>query len=92
MPKVLITALGVLYDNGAQRRFAVGAEKILSPELAAQAVTGGFAEILAGCVPVASVVSGGLQHTGGGWYQLPNGERVRGKDKAQAALDELQAD
>lgn len=28
-------------------------------------------------------------HTGGGWYELPNGERIRGKAKAQAALDAM---
>lgn len=26
-------------------------------------------------------------HTGGGWYELPNGEKVQGKDKAIAALE-----
>ena len=26
-------------------------------------------------------------HTGGGWYDLPNGERVQGKDNAIAALE-----
>lgn len=29
-------------------------------------------------------------HTGGGWYELPNGERVRGKDDAQQVLNELE--
>lgn len=28
-------------------------------------------------------------HTGGGYYELPNGDKVRGKDKAIAALKEL---
>ena len=27
-----------------------------------------------------------LKHVGGGYYELPNGERVRGKDAALAAL------
>jgi len=30
---------------------------------------------------------GELKHTGGGWYELPNGEKVQGKEEAQAALD-----
>ncbi|MCZ8518879.1 hypothetical protein [Paenibacillus caseinilyticus] len=30
-----------------------------------------------------------LQHVGGGWYDLPNGERVRGKEAAAKALAEL---
>lgn len=27
----------------------------------------------------------GLKHVGGGWYELPNGERVQGKEQAEAA-------
>ncbi|TFE02884.1 hypothetical protein [Jeotgalibacillus salarius] len=29
-----------------------------------------------------------LKHLGGGHYELPNGEKVRGKDKAIAALND----
>lgn len=32
----------------------------------------------------------GLVNLGGGYYQLPNGEKVRGKDKALEALAELE--
>lgn len=32
-----------------------------------------------------------LVHLGGGFYQLPNGEKVRGKDKALEALVQLKA-
>lgn len=28
-------------------------------------------------------------HTGGGWYELSNGEKVQGKDEAQQAEDVL---
>lgn len=28
------------------------------------------------------------KHVGGGWYELPNGERVKGKDEAIAAMKE----
>ena len=28
-------------------------------------------------------------HTGAGWYELPNGEKVRGKDNAIAMLEDL---
>lgn len=28
-------------------------------------------------------------HTGGGWYELPNGERVRGKDAAYQRMTEF---
>jgi len=28
-------------------------------------------------------------HTGAGWYELPNGERVRGKDNAIDVLKEM---
>lgn len=28
-------------------------------------------------------------HTGGGWYELPNGERVQGKKNAIKALEEM---
>ncbi len=31
-----------------------------------------------------------IKHVGGGWYQLPNGEKVQGKEEAQEALKELQ--
>lgn len=34
---------------------------------------------------------GELVHLGGGFYQLPNGEKVRGKDKALEALAQLKA-
>lgn len=30
-----------------------------------------------------------LKHVGGGYYELSNGERVRGKEEAQAAENEL---
>lgn len=29
-----------------------------------------------------------LKHTGGGWYELPNGEKIQGKENALAALEE----
>lgn len=29
------------------------------------------------------------KHTGGGWYELSNGEKVKGKDEAAAAEEEL---
>jgi len=29
------------------------------------------------------------KHTGGGWYELSNGEKIQGKDHAIAAEDEL---
>ena len=32
-----------------------------------------------------------LQHVGGGYYLLPNGEKVRGKEKAAEALEALDA-
>lgn len=31
-----------------------------------------------------------VKHTGGGWYQLPNGEKVQGRDEAIAAYEESQ--
>lgn len=30
-----------------------------------------------------------IWHLGGGWYELPNGERLRGKDNAMARMKEL---
>lgn len=35
-------------------------------------------------------VESGLKHLGAGYYELPNGEKVRGKDKAEEALKALQ--
>lgn len=29
------------------------------------------------------------KHTGGGWYELSNGEKVKGKDEATAAEEDL---
>ncbi|WP_053601047.1 hypothetical protein [Bacillus sp. FJAT-18017] len=31
----------------------------------------------------------GLKHLGGGWYLLPNGEKVQGKEEAEEALANL---
>jgi hypothetical protein len=31
----------------------------------------------------------GIKHVGGGWYLLPNGEKVQGKDEALEALKSL---
>lgn len=31
-----------------------------------------------------------IKHVGGGWYELPNGEKIKGKDEALAALKELE--
>lgn len=28
-----------------------------------------------------------IKHTGGGWYELPNGEKVKGKKEALAKLE-----
>jgi len=33
----------------------------------------------------------GIKHTGGGWYELPNGEKIQGKEEAEAALAELES-
>lgn len=30
-----------------------------------------------------------IKHTGGGWYELPNGEKVKGKEEAEKALKEM---
>lgn len=32
-----------------------------------------------------------LKHVGGGYYELPNGEKVRGKEEALKALAELES-
>lgn len=32
----------------------------------------------------------GIRHVGGGYYELPNGEKVKGKDKALETLKEQQ--
>lgn len=33
----------------------------------------------------------GIKHTGGGWYELPNGEKVQGKEEAEEALAALES-
>lgn len=37
-----------------------------------------------------SYEDGELKHVGAGYYELPNGEKVRGKEKAEEALKALQ--
>ncbi|WP_313894683.1 hypothetical protein [Psychrobacillus sp.] len=32
-----------------------------------------------------------IKHTGGGWFELPNGEKVQGKDEALSALEALES-
>jgi len=36
--------------------------------------------------PVEKAVKPEVKHVGAGWYELPNGERVRGKEAAERAL------
>lgn len=38
--------------------------------------------------PVGETRSVDALHTGGGWYELPDGSKVRGRDAAEAALGE----
>lgn len=33
-----------------------------------------------------------IKHIGGGWYELPNGEKVQGKDEAIEAIEVLKAE
>lgn len=33
---------------------------------------------------------GSIKHTGGGWYELPNGEKIQGKEEALEALAGLE--
>lgn len=43
-----------------------------------------------GFIGVEEEDDGPLKHVGAGWYELPNGESVRGKEKAEKALEALQ--
>lgn len=36
------------------------------------------------------VVTPEIKHTGGGWYELPDGSKVKGKKAAEKALKELE--
>lgn len=38
------------------------------------------------------VITPEIKHTGGGWYELPNGQKVQGKEAAEKALKELMED
>ena len=38
------------------------------------------------------VITPEIKHTGGGWYELPNGRKVQGKEAAEKALKELMGD
>ena len=35
------------------------------------------------------IVAPEIKHTGGGWYELPNGQKVQGKEAAEKALKEM---
>lgn len=35
------------------------------------------------------VVTPQIKHTGGGWYELPDGQKVQGKEAAEKALKEM---
>jgi len=35
------------------------------------------------------VVTPQIKHTGGGWYELPDGSKVKGKEAAEKALKEM---
>lgn len=56
--------------------------------LQSQSKIGGRARETASIRPVerAAEVSAEPKHVGGGWYELPNGERVQGKAAAQEAM------
>ena len=32
-----------------------------------------------------------IKHVGGGWYELPNGEKVKGKEEAQKVMAKLES-
>ena len=85
MPLVRILNRTPIYQGGVQRRFAVGSEKQLSPELAEAAVAQGVGEIVAAGADLAE----GLIHLGGGYFQLPDGAKVRGRENAEKRLARL---
>jgi len=35
------------------------------------------------------IVTPEIKHTGGGWYELPDGSKVKGKEAAEKALKEM---
>ncbi|HDR3890327.1 TPA: hypothetical protein QCO65_004845 [Bacillus cereus] len=43
-----------------------------------------------GFLKVKQEYSNGLHHVGGGYYQLPNGEKIKGKEAALESLKELE--
>ena len=43
-----------------------------------------------GYVEAAKIESTELNHVGGGYYELPNGEKVKGKNQALAALKDVE--
>jgi len=57
-------------------------------ERAEQLVEKGYIEF----VDSDNTSDGQLINLGGGYYELPNGEKVRGKDKAVKALEALETD
>lgn len=81
--------LKVFRDKKTEKRYIVGAYYPgEDPERIAELQEAGYLA----AEPGEPEVHEALKHVGGGTYELPNGEKVKGKEAAQKALDELQAD
>lgn len=73
-------------DKNTREYFAVGAVYVTdSKERATELQEGGFL----GEKVEETELDTRLKHTGGGYYELPNGEKIRGKDNAVEALKKL---
>lgn len=89
MPKVkMLTA-----SAGAEGTFPIGQEITVGEKEANELVEGGYAQYVD--VPKTEsenpvIETDQLKHVGGGWFELPNGEKVKGKEEALEALKELQ--
>jgi len=71
----------VEYVQGRERKPATTpAPELSNPEQPVKQYELSEDELLAECT-----------HTGGGWYTMPNGDRVQGKDNAIAKMRELHA-
>lgn len=79
---------------GPDGTFLIGTVVTFDEKEAEQLVDGGYAEYVDEVQEEQETESSTLNiedyHVGGGYYELPNGDKVRGKEKAEEALKELE--
>jgi hypothetical protein len=74
---------------GAEGTMSIGQVITVDEKEAKELVEGGYAQYVDSPKTKAenpSIESDQLKHVGGGWFELPNGEKVKGKEEALKEL------